>query len=362
MDSSFRIAIMVRRLSGRGGMERVITTLAAAARRAKPPTSVEVWCFGVPHDATWLSNLPHRVVNIDQGTGRFFQLKTKLPLYARAARRFMTERAPDVLLATDPVFVRAALWARGRRDHPRIYSWIHFAVDRMANRGWLSSADGHLAISSQIAAEIRDLGTREDPVVVGNPLPRTEYPLLPVPSEGPRILYIGRLQNHQKRIDLLIAALSRLTRHRFTLDLVGDGPDRPMLEALVSQAGIEERVVWHGWQADPWEAVQASSVLALPSDFEGFPMVLLEALAHGLPVVATDCNAGPRDVVVPGANGRLVPTGDADALSQALQGFLGPPGSVDLEWSAERRRQDVLDRFSDAVVWQRIRAALKTGA
>lgn len=361
MDRPLRIAVMVRRLGGRGGMERVINTLATAAARAAPPARLEVWCFGVPHDSEWLTDLSYRVVNIDKGTGRFFQLKAKLPLYARAARRFMAESAPDVVLATDPVFVRALLQARGRSDAPRVYSWIHFAVDRVANRSWLSDADGHLAISTQIADEIRALGTRRDPVVVGNPLSHTDYPLLPAPTDEARILYIGRLQNHQKRIDLLVEALSKLTRYRFRLDIAGDGPDRPMLEELISRAGIEQRVRWHGWQADPWATVQEASVLVLPSDFEGFPMVLLEALAHGIPVVATDCNAGPRDVVVPGANGLLVPTGDVEALGRALEAFLRP-GAEEMAWPALRRREDVLDRFSDAVVWQRIRDALKAGA
>jgi UDP-D-galactose:(glucosyl)LPS alpha-1,6-D-galactosyltransferase len=358
MGTKRRIAVMVRRLSGRGGMEQVIRTLATAAGRAEPPTSVEVWCFGVPHDAQWLSDLPHRIVNIDQGTGRWFQLGTKLFFYTRAVRRFIRESAPDVLLATDPVFVRAALLARGGNTAPRVFSWLHFAVDRVANRRWLVPADGHLAISTQIADEIQSLGAHHAPVTVGNPLPVSDYRLIPMPAPPARILYIGRLQNHQKRVDLLLAALGRLKDREFGLDIIGDGPDRDMLHELAEREGIQDRVVWHGWSADPWAPVKAATVLVLPSDFEGFPMVLLEALAHGIPVVATDCNAGPRDIVQPGANGFLVPIDDPAALAEALQPFLQDDAPPRLTWTAAERRDNILGRYAESVVWKRMADAL----
>lgn len=346
---------MVRRLSGRGGMERVIRTVADAARHATPPVTVEVWCFGIPQDDAWLSRLPYRVVNIDQGTGRRFQLGTKLPLYTRAARRFMRESAVDVCLATDPVFVRAAQAARGRNASPRVFSWLHFALDRVANRQWLASSDGHLAISTQIADAIRALGAANDPVTVGNPLPASDFPLIPRPDGPARVLYIGRLQNHQKRVDLLMTALGGLREEEFSCDIIGDGPDRPLLEQMAKEAGIADRVVLHGWALDPWSRVESATVLVLPSDFEGFPMVLLEALAHGLPIVATDCNAGPRDVVIPGSNGFLTPTGDAGALKATLRPFLGGrSGALPLAWSARERQEDVLRRFSEPVVWARM--------
>ena len=350
---------MVRRLSGRGGMERVIQTVSDAARRATPPVSVEVWCFGIPMDDRWLRDLPHRIVDIDQGTGRRFQLGTKLPCYTRAARRFMRAAKVDTCLATDPVFVRAALLARGRHPEPRVFSWLHFAPDRMANRAWLRSADGHLAISTQIADAIRALGAVHEPVTVGNPLPASDFRLIPRPDGPARILYIGRLQNHQKRVDLLMAALAGFSDEDFVCDIMGDGPDRPLLEQMAEEAGISDRVVWHGWVAEPWSQVEGATVLVLPSDFEGFPMVLLEALAHGIPVVATDCNAGPRDVVVPGRNGFLIPTGDAAALREALRPFLGRgQASFPLLWSRRERQDDVLRRFSEPVVWARMADAL----
>jgi UDP-D-galactose:(glucosyl)LPS alpha-1,6-D-galactosyltransferase len=354
-----RIAILVRKLSGRGGMETVIRTVARAAGDAVPAVPVEVWCFGVPVRREWLDGLPHRVANIDQGTGRRFQLGAKLWWYTRQIRRFQASFGATALLATDPVFVRASLAACGPRPHrPVVLSWLHFPLDRMANTPWIRAADGHLALGSQLAEQIRALDPRRPPTVVGNPLPDDSPPPVPAPSiADPRILYVGRLANRQKRVDLLLQALALLKDRRWTLTLAGDGPDGEALRAEGERLGLSDRVAWIGWQADPWAAAGPTTVLVLPSDFEGFPMVLLEALARGMPVVATDSLAGPRDIVRPGENGWLTPVGDLEALAAAIARFL-PPDPDPLTLSPAERIRDVQDRFGRAAVWRRIAGAI----
>ena len=358
MRQAQRIAIVVRKLSGRGGMETVIRAVAAAAAADPEPTQVEVWCLGVPLRTEWLDGLPYVVANIDQGTGRRFQLGAKRWLYTGALKRFLRRSPVSALLATDPVFVAAGMAAAGRGpSRPRVFSWPHFSLDRLANIGWLQGADGHLALSTQIAQQIERLNPRVPPRVVGNPLPMASAPLV-LPPQGPaRFLYVGRLQNHQKRIDLLLDALVPLRAWPWALDVFGDGPDRPALAAQADRLGIGDRVQWHGWQADPWAEVSEATALVLPSDFEGFGMVLLESLARGIPVVATDCVAGPRDIVDSGANGWLVPPGDAPALSRALERFVSAPGGG-LTLSARDRQRDAAERFAPEVVWRRMREAL----
>ncbi len=360
MSTLQRVAIVVRKLSGRGGMETVIRAVAAAATTAPEPTQVHVWCLGVPLRTEWLDGLPHRVANIDQGTGRRFQLGAKRWLYTGALKRFLRQAPVDALLATDPVFVAAGLAAVGREtSRPRVFSWPHFSLDRLANIGWLQGADGHLALSTQIAEQIQDLNPRVPPTVVGNPLPTESAALVPPPAGPARFLYVGRLQNHQKRVDLLLDALAPLRARAWTLDVLGDGPDRATLESQADRLGIGDHVQWHGWQADPWSAVTEATALVLPSDFEGFGMVLLEALARGIPVVATDCVAGPRDIVASGANGWLVPPGDGPTLSRALERFVATSGG-ELTTSTRDRQQDVVERFAPGVVWRRMRETLTT--
>lgn len=359
MSTLQRVAIVVRKLSGRGGMETVIRAVAAAAAHAPEPTQVEIWCLGVPLRTEWLDGLPHRVANIDQGTGRRFQLGAKRWLYTRALRQFLDQSPVSALLATDPVFVAAGLAARRGPTRPRVFSWPHFSLDRLANIAWLQGADGHLALSTQIAEQIRGLHPHAAPTVVGNPLPTESAALVPPPQGPARLLYVGRLQNHQKRVDLLLDALAPLRDRPWTLEVYGDGPDRAPLEAQADRLGMGGHVQWHGWRANPWSTVTEATALVLPSDFEGFGMVLLEALVRGIPVVATDCVAGPRDIVRSGANGWLVPPGDGPALRRALERFIATPDGH-LATSADERQRDVIERFAPGVVWQRMREALTT--
>lgn len=351
-----RIAIMVRKMSGQGGMETVIRTVFKAAGQDPRPLEMEVWAFGQPMATEWLEGIPHQIANIDQGTGRRFQLGTKLPLYAWAVRRFLKTFPADCLLATDPVFVRAALTA----GHRKVFSWLHFSLDRMANRRYLVPASGHLAISSQIAEQIAALNPRNAPSLVGNPLPAVPDRLIPPPGGLlPRFVYVGRLMNHQKRLDVLLQGLQGLGEQAADLLVVGDGPDRRMLMELADHLNVGHHVTWAGWHDDPWSAVPEATAVVLTSDFEGFAMVLLEALARGIPVIATDCPAGPRDIVRPGRNGWLVPPGDPAAVTQALQHFVGRPEGG-LAMTAEERRLDAVARFSASTVWARIRSVLES--
>ncbi|MDA8194713.1 MAG: glycosyltransferase [Thermaerobacter sp.] len=342
-----RLAVVTRRLSGRGGMETAIRTLVREA--ARQGVSVEVWMMGRPRQADWLHGLTARIWAIDQGTGRRLQLKSKLPLYAWALWRGLRRYPVDAVLATDPVFVAASLYARRFASHPpAVLSWLHFSLAALANTPYLRLADGHLAISQGIAGEIAALDPKAAPEIVYNPLPDQPYPLLPA-SPTTQFLYIGRLANRQKRVDLLLASLSRLAP-AWHLTVVGEGPDRAMLQHVAQTLGIAERVTWTGWQTNPWALTASLSALVLTSDYEGFPMVLLEALARGVPVVATDCATGPRDIVRPGENGWLVPPGHAEPLTAALQ--LAASGRT--TWDRTKIQEDACCRFGARPVVTRI--------
>lgn len=350
------IAIVVRRLSGRGGMETAIRALAAAGRASRSPVTLSVWMMGRAEQTEWLSGIDHRFANIDQGTGRRLQLKAKLPLYAWTLRRWMRQSPVDAILATDPVFVKAALLARTRgTPAPRIFSWLHFPLRALANVSYLAGADGHLAISTDIAADIAALAPAARPTVVYNPLPAVPS-LAAAPPDRPVVLFAGRLQNRQKRVDVLLAGLARVRDLDWRLTIAGDGPDRDALRELAEQLDLNARIDWLGWQADPWAAALPVTVTALTSDYEGFPMVLLESLARGIPVIATDCPTGPKDIVVPGENGWLVPPGEPEALAAALRATLTRPQPFTQTPAAMRTA--AINRFAGPTVLARILEAL----
>jgi glycosyltransferase involved in cell wall biosynthesis len=136
-----------------------------------------------------------------------------------------------------------------------------------------------------------------------------------------RLLFVGRV-HPEKNLGIVLrqlAALPPATQERYELQIAGDGAQRPALEELAGKLGLSVRVRWLGWQ--PKEAVPAlyrsTDALINPSQYEGMPNVVLEAMASGLPVLASDV-PGNRAAVAPGRTGILFPLDQPDQLGTAL--------------------------------------------
>ena len=142
------------------------------------------------------------------------------------------------------------------------------------------------------------------------------------PGQPPVLLAVGRLTN-QKDFPTLIRALSQV---RQTLParllILGEGPDRLTLEALINQLGLKDVVSIPGFVENPYSYMTRSSLFILSSRWEGLPTVLIEALFCGLPIVATDCPSGPKEILADGLYGSLVPVGDVMALAKAIEAGL----------------------------------------
>jgi GalNAc-alpha-(1->4)-GalNAc-alpha-(1->3)-diNAcBac-PP-undecaprenol alpha-1,4-N-acetyl-D-galactosaminyltransferase len=126
---------------------------------------------------------------------------------------------------------------------------------------------------------------------------------------------------------------------------VGEGPERPRLEAQIRAAGLEERVRLCGWIPDPASVLRTCDAFVLSSRFEGFPNALLEAMALGLPAISVDCPSGPADIIRHEVDGLLVPFGNVPALAAAIRRLLSD-GRLRGQLGAEAVR--VVERFSTA--------------
>jgi glycosyltransferase involved in cell wall biosynthesis len=135
-----------------------------------------------------------------------------------------------------------------------------------------------------------------------------------------RFLSVGRL-SHQKGQDLLLEALALARPHLppVELTLVGSGPEEDRLRRLTRQLGLDEIVHFPGYVSDPAPWFRSADCFVLTSRWEGFGVVLVEALQFGLPLVAVDCDFGPADVITDPRLGELVPAGDVQALADGLQ-------------------------------------------
>lgn len=163
--------------------------------------------------------------------------------------------------------------------------------------------------------------------------------------ENPLALAVGRL-HRQKGFDLLLRAFARLhgQHPEWRLRLVGDGPERNSLEELVQNLGIAGLVEFSGETKDVATHMRQASLYVFPSRYEGFPNALVEGMACGLPVVATDSPGCVGEIIQDGENGILVESENVDALTGALSRLMG---DVDLRERLAERARGVLVTYSE---------------
>ena len=133
-----------------------------------------------------------------------------------------------------------------------------------------------------------------------------------------RIINCGSLKHQKNQANLLRAFAQTRSRPGSKLMILGEGLLRGELEALARELGIAGRVIMPGFDVDPWPYLASADMFVLSSDYEGFPLVLAEAMYAGLRLVSTDCPSGPRELTDGGRFGQLVPCRDAEALAQAI--------------------------------------------
>jgi glycosyltransferase involved in cell wall biosynthesis len=132
-----------------------------------------------------------------------------------------------------------------------------------------------------------------------------------------QIVTVGRL-SREKGHAILLRAFKLLSKEDWTLQIVGDGPERSNLVQEAQNLGIAGRVVFHGHQKDFRKILGESEIFVLPSLYEGFPNALIEAMSVPLPCISSDCIAGPSDIIQSGINGILVEPGNIESLAEAL--------------------------------------------
>lgn len=235
------------------------------------------------------------------------------------------------------------------RWHWWLQSWAHEGAERV------------VVPSNSVAEAAREWAgvPREKVVVISNAVDLPELvPPRPDPRPPYRIGFIGRI-HPVKRIPDLLRAVALLPADYARVEIFGDGPARGEVESTVSSLGLEDRVSMHGTVAGSANALASIDVLVLPSEAEGMPVVPLEAMAAGVPVVATDV-PGTRDVVTDEQNGLLVPPGDTQTLARAIRRVL--EDATLRQRLTDAGRREVAARFSWPAVLEQYRDLLRLQA
>jgi glycosyltransferase involved in cell wall biosynthesis len=342
MTDTLDVALLMGRF-GTGGVERVACHLANGFTRRGIRTEIVVAHASGPAIQLVDRNIPTTALAMTDFLGRGAALLTAVPALAR----FLRARRPAVLLSPGNHTHLSAALAHGlvggrtklviKITNPLLKERHGFLarVYRKSFYRWiLRRAESILLLSPHGLAQIEEICPQAlgKTRVVHNPYiedrnrdirqPRSSPD---VSDKVPMILAVGRL-TRQKNYKMLLRAAARLPNRHWRLVFLGEGPQRSELEALAEQLGLSSCVQFPGFVNNPDPYYQDAQVLALSSDYEDLPAVLLEALASGCPVVATECSDGVVSIMQRARHGELVARGDEPGFSAALHRVLAMGG------------------------------------
>jgi glycosyltransferase involved in cell wall biosynthesis len=315
-----------------GGAERIMLNLAdGVASRGYPVDLVLARAEG-----PFMEEIPDSVRLIDLKASRVL---TSTPALAR----YLRQERPIALLSILYANI-VALWARRFAGIPvRVILGEHNTLSSVSKgeddprmhffprlaKWFYPWADGIIAVSGGVADDLAQLIKipRERIQVIYNPIVTPELfdkskALLVHPwfksGEPPVLLAVGRL-TVQKAFDVLIRAFAQVRKdHQVRLLILGEGEERTALETMIREYDMEEDISMPGFILNPYPYMAHAAAFVLSSRWEGLPTVLVEAMALGAPIISTDCPSGPREILLDGKYGQLVPVDDPFALAAAI--------------------------------------------
>ncbi|PSN20049.1 glycosyl transferase [filamentous cyanobacterium CCP5] len=346
MNKTKSIHLFIPNLDG-GGAEKVILNLAQGFVRQGMAVAV----VAAQAEGAFLQDIPDGVELVDlEASSPVFVTKTL------ALKRHLQRTRPNYLLSTLDILGSAVL-ARNLaqvptqvlmvvqthlsqqfkdRHGPLMTRLKWFGVGQMYGR-----ADAIAAASQGVATDLashtpiasQGIEVIHNPVVTYNFYEKVIQPVNHpwfAPDQPPVILGVGRLVK-QKDFATLVQAFAQVRQQRpARLVILGTGDKRephikPRLQAMIQELGIADDVDLPGFVSNPYAYMARAHVFALSSIYEGFGNVVAEALAAGTPVVSTDCESGPAEILDYGSYGILVPVKDAAALARGILDTLAQP-------------------------------------
>lgn len=325
-----RIAVFFPTCGG-GGAERAMLLFAEGAADAGCRVDIVVCDSRGPLSALIPDNV--RLVSLDCGRMR----RAFFPLL-----RYLRRERPKALYSTLPhanLLAIAACRMTGtcvvvRQATSHLTATPKGVADAIAGNliPWCyAMADGVIAVSKGVREQLHSVNQNLPVHVLPNPIMTPQFESLacePVEhpwfhvKQPPVILAAARLTRH-KGLHMLLEAFSKVREDNDArLVVLGDGPERSSLIELSKRLGVSDDVSFPGFVHNPLPFMRNAGVFVLSSEFEGMPNVLLQAMACGTPVVSTDCDSGPREILDNGRLGELVPVGNKQEMARAIRTVL----------------------------------------
>ncbi len=362
-----KLLFVIHSLAG-GGAERVTSTLANYWSRKG--WEVTVLTIAAPGPEAYALDPAVRQISLlmeSEGGNLPIALRNNIQRI-RALRRALRQFRPDAAIAMmTKASVLLAFAAYGMPDvaaigsertyPPRLDPHSLWGVLRKWSYGKLTAV---VAQTEDAKAWLQAHTHARRIVVIPNapewPMPSRAPVLNPrtIVTKGARVLLAAGRLDPVKGFDWLIEAFAPLARKHpdWKLVILGNGPQRAALEWQISRLGLDAQALLPGAAGNVAEWYSSADLFVLSSRYEGFPNALVEALAHGLPAVGLDCHAGPRDIIRDGVDGWLIPAGDVQALTSALDQVMSDDA---LRRGFAQRAVEARERFSlerIAAMWE----------
>ena len=382
-----KILIMHRSYALVGGAERVITDKAnylANSGHQLLLVSYEQGQHPLPyelHPSVGYKDLDCRFFTLSKYSlplhiYHFFRLRNK---FRKALRSTVEDFKPDVVvLASDwqtlmgavvksvnPIPVIAEFhntYAYIMRKVGSSENWLRKMVTKFYYRQTISNLRkcSKLVVLTEIDAQ--NWRRHFDNVCV-IPNPVTQYPdvIDDIPKDNGRIIFVGRF-NHEKRIDRLITAFSMFADRYpdWHVDIFGDGNEKENLLRQIDECGLVNRVVIHEPTKAIYDEYKRSEMLVLCSEHEASPLVLVEAMACGVPCVSLDCPTGPRAIIKDGETGLLAKDGDVNDLASKMEWLIAH--EAERKEMGRKARVFAASRKQDVVMgqWEKLYVSLSS--
>ena len=365
--SKGRLTFVIHQLSA-GGAERVLTLLANEL--CKKGWSVTVLTFDSGSEPAFFklhSDVQHWPLSLKREQGGWWKAIKVHFLRPWVLRKAIRKSGPDAVLAfIDQMNILTLMATIGlkipvivsERSHPafnisKLCSLLRQVVYKRSARLVLQTRDACDFFSSSIPKRI-----------IPNPVLVPEYsePALKSETNSKTLMAMGGLRE-VKGFDLLLRAFAPLCNKfpDWVLEIWGEGVQRKTLESLRDELGLRERVRFPGLTKEHHQTMSQVDIFVLSSRSEGFPNVLGEAMACGLPVVSFDCRSGPSELIQDGVNGLLVPPESIQELSSSLERLMA---SAELRKSLGEQAQKITEIYSlDKIVqsWEELIAEVVRG-